>query len=313
MYIGIDLGGTNIAAGLVSKDGTILKKASVPTKKERPLPEIVRDMALLAEKVAKDGGVKLSDVKAVGIGCPGTIDSEHGVVVYSNNIVMDHFPLAEEFRRHLPLPVHIENDANAAAYGEYITTARDKKSFVFMTLGTGVGGGIILDGRIWRGFNGAGAEMGHMGLIADGVRCTCGRRGCLESYASVTALIRQTKEALDEHPDSLMHAWVKEHGHVSGRTAFECAKSGDEAAIRVRDKYLQYVAEGVCSVISLLQPEVFAIGGGISKEGDALLLPVKAFVEANDFNKYMPRTELRTAVLFGDAGIVGAAMAAEAE
>ena len=311
MYIGIDLGGTNIAAGLVTDDGRLLCTASVPTKKERHYTEIIRDMAMLAKKVADKGGCPLSEIRAVGIGCPGTVDNASGTVVYSNNIVMDHVPLAEEFRKHLDLPVNLENDANAAAYGEYITTARDKDSFVFMTLGTGVGGGIILGGKIWRGFNGAGAEIGHASIVKDGIRCTCGKRGCLESYASVTALIRQTREAMEQYPDSTMHRWAESHGKVSGRTAFECARAGDPAAIEVRDRYLSYVAEGVSNIINILQPEVFAIGGGISKEGDALLIPVREIVMRDDFNKHMPKTELRIAALCNDAGIVGAAMAAK--
>lgn len=311
MYIGIDLGGTNIAAGLVTDDGKILISDSVPTLKDRPCTEIVEDMALLARKIAAAAKCPLEEIKAVGIGCPGTVDSGRGMVIYSNNIVMNHFPLAEEFRKHLDLPVNLENDANAAAYGEYVTTANGKSSFVLMTLGTGVGGGIVLDGKIFRGFNGAGAEIGHMAIAVNGEVCTCGRHGCLEAYASVTALIRQTKEKMAECPDSTMHAWAKEHRKVSGRTAFECAKAGDPAAIAVRDRYIRYIAEGVCSVISILQPEVFAIGGGISKEGDTLLLPIKDFVNQNDFNKFVPRTDIRIASLCNDAGIVGAAMAAK--
>lgn len=309
MYIGIDLGGTNIAAGLVTEDGRIVAKDSVPTLKERHYSEIVKDMADLAVRVAAKGGTPLSEIRSVGIGCPGTVDRKNGVVVYSNNIVMDHVPLAEEFRKHLDLPVYLENDANAAAYGEYVATAKGTDSFVFITLGTGVGGGIVLGGKLFRGFNGAGAELGHMSIVMDGAPCTCGRRGCYESYASVTALIRQTKEAMAEDPSSAMHAWAESHGKVSGRTAFECAKAGDPTAIRVRDAYLRYVAEGIASIVNMLQPEVLAIGGGISKEGDALLLPVRKTVYRDDFNKFMPKTELRIARLFNDAGIVGAALA----
>ncbi len=309
MYIGIDLGGTNIAAGLVDDNGRIIHKDSTPTLRERPVEEIIADMAAIARKVA--GDTPLSEIHGVGIGCPGTVDNETGTVIYSNNIVMDHVPLAEIFRRHLDLPVNLENDANAAAYGEYITCAKDKKSFVFMTLGTGVGGGIILDGNIWRGFNGAGAEIGHSTLIMGGERCTCGKCGCLESYASVTALIRQTTEAIEAHPESMMNEWVKKHGKVNGRTSFECAELGDEVARQVCDRYIQYVAEGVCSIINILQPETFVIGGGISREGDALLTPLKKYVYKNDFNKHMPKTDIRIAQLFGDAGIVGAAMAAK--
>ena len=308
-YVGIDLGGTNIAAGLVDEKGNILSKDSIPTMRERDWREIVRDMAAIAEKVVKDGGHTLEEIEAVGIGCPGSIDKEHGVVVFSNNIVMHNAPVADEFRKYIDLPVFLENDANAAALGEYAAFGEGISSFVFFTLGTGVGGGIILDGKVWSGFNGAGGEIGHQTLIFGGEPCTCGRRGCLEAYASVTALIRQTKEAMAAHPESMMNEWAeKNDGRVSGRTAFECAKLGDAVAIGVRDRYIEYVADGVASIVNVLQPQVVAIGGGISREGDVLLEPIKKYFAENDYNKYMPKTEIRIAKLFGDAGIVGAAM-----
>ena len=311
MYIGIDLGGTNIAAGVVDEKGNILYKDSIPTIKERHWSEIVRDMAKIAEKVVIESGHTLADIKAVGIGCPGSIDKARGVVVYSNNIVMSNVPMAEEFRKYIDLPVYLENDANAAALGEYTVCEDGLDSFVFMTLGTGVGGGIIFDGKIWSGFNGAGAEIGHQTLVFGGEPCTCGRRGCLEAYASVTALIRQTKEAMAAHPESMMNEWAEKKGKISGRTAFECASRGDAAAIEVRDRYIEYVAEGICSIVNVLQPRILAIGGGISREGDALLEPIKKYFNENDYNKDMPKTDIRIAKLFGDAGIVGAAMAAK--
>ena len=311
-YIGIDLGGTNIAIGLVDEAGRILHSDSVPTLKERHWSEIIRDMADLALKVVADSGHTLDEVKAVGIGCPGSIDKANGMVVYSNNIVMDHVPMAEEIRKYIDKPVFLENDANAAALGEYAIYGEGVDRFVFMTLGTGVGGGIILNGKVWSGFNGAGAEIGHQTLVFGGEPCTCGRRGCLEVYASVTALIQQTKDAMEEHPDSMMNQWFKDHGKVNGRTAFECAKAGDPAAIAVRDRYIEYVAEGICSIVNILQPEILSIGGGISREGDTLLAPIKAYFAHNDYNKHMKKTDIRIAKLFGDAGIVGAAKTAEA-
>ena len=309
MYIGIDLGGTNIAAGIVDENGNIICKGSVPTLRERGNDAIVADMANLAIKLVKEAGLEISDIKSVGIGCPGTIDNDNGVVVFSNNIVMEKYPLVAKFREHLDLPVNIENDANAAAYGEYIFTARDKKSFVLITLGTGVGGGIIIDGKLWRGFNCAGAELGHSTIIMNGKPCTCGKKGCYEAYASVTGLIDQTKEAMAKDPDTLMHKLAAEKGKINGRTSFDAARAGDKTAIEVRNQYIRYVAEGVGNIINMLQPEVFVIGGGISREGDALLEPLKEIVYATDYNKFMPKTEIRIAKLFGDAGIVGAALA----
>ena len=311
-YIGIDLGGTNIAVGLVDENNKIIHSDSVPTIKERHWSEIIKDMAALSLKVLAESGHTLDEVKAVGIGCPGSIDKKNGVVVYSNNIVMDHVPMAEEIRKYIDLPVFLENDANAAALGEYAIYGEGVSSYVFMTLGTGVGGGIILDGKVWSGFNGAGAEIGHQSLVFNGKPCTCGRRGCLEAYASVTALIAQTKEAMEQNPNSMMVKWAEEHGKVNGRTAFECAKAGDPAAIAVRDRYIEYVAEGICSIVNVLQPEILSIGGGISREGDTLLNPIKEYFAVNDYNKHMKKTDIRIARLFGDAGIVGAAKAAEA-
>ena len=310
MYIGIDLGGTNIAAGIVDENGKLLHKDSTPTLKERDFREIIKDMAELSKKVVADAGYTLDDIDAVGIGSPGTVDNSRGMVVYANNIKMDHAPVAEEFRKYIDKPVNMENDANAAAYGEYIASGTNADSFIFMTLGTGVGGGIVLNGKIYRGFNGAGAEIGHASIVIDGKRCTCGKRGCLECYASVTALIEQTTEAIEKNPQSAMSEWVKKYGKVSGRTAFECARNGDGTAIKVRDQYIKYIAEGVNNFINIFQPELFVIGGGISKEGDALLNPVREIAYRDDYNRYMPKTEIKIAKLFNDAGIVGAAMAA---
>lgn len=311
MYIGIDLGGTNIAAGLVNENGVILHKESIPTNSERDCSEIIKDMAELAKKITLDSGYGLSDIKAVGIGCPGTVDDDNGTVVYANNLKMDNTPVASEFKKYFNKPVMLENDANAAAYGEYITNGNGAKSYVFITLGTGVGGGVIIDGKIYRGFNCAGAELGHTTIIMGGKECTCGRRGCLEAYASVTALIEQTEDMMKKRPDSLMHKWVEKHGKISGRTAFECAKEGDAAAIEVKDRYTEYVAEGIANMINIFQPEILAIGGGISREGDVLLNPIREYVKSADYNRYMAKTGIETAKLFGDAGIVGAAMYAK--
>lgn len=309
IYIGVDLGGTNIAAGTVDENGKILASASVPTGKERETGAIIQDMASLCKDVAKQAGYDIQDICAVGVGSPGTIDNNRGEVVYSNNIKMDHVPLAAELQKYLHLPVNLENDANAAAYGEYTACGIKADSFVFMTLGTGVGGGIILNGEIYRGFNGAGAEIGHMTLVHNGKLCTCGKHGCLEVYASATALIEQTKEKLAE--SAVMREWAEKNGGVNGRTAFECAEAGDPAAIAVRDQYISYVADGAASMINIFQPELLVIGGGVSKAGDALLIPLRDIAAKLDYNKYLTHTKIMTAKLYNDAGIVGAAMAAK--
>lgn len=309
-YIGIDLGGTNIAAGLVTEEGKILCDMSIPTRAERDWREIVADMAELSKQIIKKAGVSVSEIGGVGIGCPGSIDNANGVCTYSNNINMEHAGITEEFRKHLDLPVNLENDANAAALGEYEINGKGAESFVFVTLGTGVGGGVILNGKIFRGFNGVGAEIGHTVVVSGGEPCTCGRLGCWEAYASVTGLIRQTKVAMAENPDSQMHAFAEKEGKVSGRTAFDAAKAGDSAAQKVVDRYLEYVGEGITNMVNIFQPEKIVIGGSISKEGDYLLNPVKEYVKKNDYNRYMAKAEVEIATLFGDAGIIGAALSA---
>lgn len=311
-YAGIDLGGTNIAAGIVDENGKIIESMSIPTGAERDFRDIVRDMAELTESLCKKAQISEDEIKAVGIGCPGSIDSEKGICEYSNNLNMCHADIAGEFKKILNVPVYIENDANAAAFGEYQINAKGTKSFVFVTLGTGVGGGVIINGEIFRGFNGVGAEMGHTVIRTGGEPCTCGRKGCWEAYASVTALIRQTREAMEKHPDSSMHKFAKEEGKVSGLTSFLAAKEGDKYAKAVVEKYFEYIAEGITNLVNIFQPEKVVIGGSISKEGDYLLNPVKDFVGKYDYNRYMPKAKIEIATLFGDAGIIGAALAAKA-
>lgn len=311
MYIGIDLGGTNIAAGLVSDKGEILVKGSTPTMNERPIDEIIADMAKLINKLADDYGIAVSDIKGIGIGSPGSVDFKNGEVVYSNNLNMEHCKLADKLSALVNLPVKVDNDANCAAMGEYVVSGKGSENFMLITLGTGVGSGIIVNGSMLRGFNGAAGEAGHTVIVTDGESCSCGRNGCWEAYASVTALIRQTKAAMEKNPSSLMHEYAKKEGKVSGKTAFDAAKAGDEAAQAVVNQYAVYVAEGITNMENIFQPEIIAIGGGISREGDYLLNPIREYVSKKGYNKYMTKTEIVTAKLFNDAGIIGAAMIAK--
>jgi glucokinase len=313
MYIGIDLGGTNIAIGIVDDDAKIIVKGSTPTYNERSYQEIVKDMADLSKELIEKAGLKIEDIKGIGVGSPGSVDAKNGVVVYANNLQFNNVPLREELNKYFDVPVAIENDANAAALGEYKATGVKSECFVAVTLGTGVGSGIVIDGKIFRGFNGAGGELGHTTLVADGVLCTCGRKGCWEAYASVTALIRQTKVAIEQHPESLMNEIVKKNGgEVSGRTAFDAAKQGDKAAQNVVDTYVKYVADGVTNVINTFQPEILVIGGGISREGEYLVEPVRKHCKEFSYTKGgLPETKIQAATLLNDAGIVGAAFAAK--
>ncbi len=309
MYVGIDLGGTGIKAGLVTPDCKILKTDHAPTEAHRPYQEIIRDMAELAKKVVLDAGYKLEDIQSVGIGSPGTADDKNGILLYSCNLNFHNVPMVEEFQKHWNVPVFIGNDANCAALGEYEFLNDDTiDDFIAITLGTGIGGGVIINKKLYTGFNGAASEIGHFQVVPDGVPCTCGRRGCWERYASVTALIRMTKEKMETCPDSSMHEEAKREGKVSGRTAFLAAKSGDKAGQKVVDQYIKNIAEGITSVVNIFQPKKLVIGGAISKEGDYLLNPIREFVKEHSYVKQAPQTEISVAQLGNDAGIIGAAM-----
>lgn len=310
MYIGIDLGGTNIAVGLVDDNGHIVASSSRPTRSERTFCEIVRDMAELSSELLNENGFSKSDLAGIGIGSPGTVDNENGVIVYANNLNWKNVPLKQELKKYFDVPISVENDANAAAYGAYIIN-NDKtvNSFIAITLGTGVGGGIVLDKKIYRGFNGSGGELGHIVINVDGEPCTCGNNGCWEAYASVTALVRQTKEAIKAHPESSMASAVK----VNGLTSFNAAKSGDAAGQAVVDRYIEYIACGITNIINIFQPEILVIGGGISKEGDYLLNPIKDYVKKHVYCKEVKQTEIKIASLNDEAGIIGAAFASKSE
>ena len=209
MYIGIDLGGTNIAAGIVTKDLKIIDKDSCPTMLPRAHDDIVRDMARLCFELLDRNNLKVSDIESIGIGSPGAIDSERGLAVFSNNFGWNNYPLPDRLKEYIDVPITVENDANAAAYGEYLASGEGTDSFIAITLGTGIGGGIILNKKIYRGFNGAGGEIGHIPLVYGDVLCNCGNTGCWERYASVTALIEQTKAAIVANPLSIMSSSKK--------------------------------------------------------------------------------------------------------
>ncbi len=311
MHIGIDLGGTNIAIGLVDNNGMIIYKDSVATLPERNYQEIINDMVKLSLKVVEQAGYKINMVQSIGIGCPGTPDNEKGLIVYANNF-KDFYdiPIREEIQKSINLPVYIENDANCAALAESISgITKGVNHSITITLGTGVGGGVIINNRIYSGFNYAASELGHILLIMDGEPCTCGRNGCWEVYASAGALVKQTKRAVEKNPQSLINAIVNNDiDNINGKTAFDAARQGDKVAKEIVSKYIKYIAEGLISVINAFQPEIIAIGGGISKEGDYLLNPLKDIVDKNIYTRKVPQTQIKIAKLGNDAGIIGAAM-----
>ncbi len=316
-YVGIDLGGTNIVAGVVDGDYNIIAKASTKTNCPRPEKEIAEDMAKMAVQAVENAKLTMDDIEWIGIGTPGIANSATGIVERANNLGFINTPLVKyvkEFIGRNDTPVYIENDANAAAYGEYVAgAAKGAKNAVCITLGTGVGAGIVIDGKIYAGSNFAGAEIGHTVIEVGGAPCTCGRKGCFEAYSSATGLIRMTKESMAENPDSIMNKMAEERGKVTARTSFDCMRAGDKYAKAVVDKYIKYLAAGITNTINTFQPDILCIGGGVCNEGDPLLLPVKAIVEEEDFaNKSEKRTEIVIAKLGNDAGLIGAAFLGKA-
>ncbi len=311
MYrIGIDLGGTNIAAGVVDENYNIVGRGKVKTRAPRPAEEICDDMVLAAKMAVEDAGLTMADIETVGVGSPGSINPYTGFIATSNNLQFDKVPMGQMLKDRLGFDVYMENDASAAAYGEFIAGAGvGTKDFVAITLGTGVGGGVIIDGKLFAGSNLGGGELGHTVIEVDGAPCTCGRKGCWEAYASATGLINLTKKSMEKNAESYM--WQLCEGDInkaSGRTAYDGMRAGDNAAKEVVDLYTKYVAAGITNMINIFQPEVLCIGGGISKEGDTLLNPIKEYVVRERFTKNMDKqAEVKIAELGNDAGIIGAA------
>lgn len=313
MYtIGIDLGGTNIVASVVDDDYNIIGTSKTPTNSPRSADEIFDDIADVCEEAVKAAGLTMEDIDSVGMGTPGTVNQD-GVIEFANNLAFNNVPARTMLAKRINKPeekVFIENDANCAALGEaYAGCGNGAKDFVAVTLGTGVGSGVIIGGKIVNGVNYAGGECGHMVIVVDGEQCSCGRKGCWEAYASATALIRQTKKAMEEYPDSLVHKLAKEEGKVSGRTAFDAMRLGDIAGIKVVDDYIKYVACGLINIVNALQPEIICIGGGICNEGETLMKPLRRFVQSERYSIHSKiQTKIVKAELGNDAGVIGAAL-----
>lgn len=308
-YVGIDLGGTNIVAGVVDENYNIIATAKTKTNCPRPEKAIADDMAKMALDAVKNAKLTINDIEWIGIGTPGIANSKTGIIEYSNNLGFNNTPMVKYIQETIDKPVFIENDANAAAYGEYVAgAAKGAKNAVCITLGTGVGGGIIIDGKIYSGSNFAGAEIGHTVVEVDGAQCSCGRKGCFEAYSSATGLIRMTKEAIAENPSCIMAKMAQEKGKVTARTSFDAMRAGDSVAKAVVDKYIKYLAAGITNTINIFQPDILCIGGGVCNEGDPLLLPVRELVKKEVYTRNSPKNaEIVIAKLGNDAGIIGAA------
>lgn len=308
MYrIGIDIGGMSVKTGIVSVDGKIIKQIRTKTDKNPDIAvlNIVKDIDTLLTEL----NINKDSVVGIGIGCPGSIDSEKGTVIYSNNLGWTNYPLVKNLERKTGIKTKISNDANVATLGETVYGAgKGHNNSVMFTLGTGVGGGIVIDGKLYEGYKSQGAEPGHITLVFNGEQCSCGRKGCVEMYASATALIKQTKVVMKTNKDSQMWKYVDgDINKVDGKTAFECSKTGDDCANKVVNQYVAYLSEGIMNLFNIFRPEICIIGGGISAQGKYLTDKITAYCEQNFYGyKDAPKTKIVTAKLGNDAGIIGA-------
>lgn len=310
MYsIGIDIGGMTIKAGLVDEDGAIIEQIRVKTEKtpEKCLDKLFEQI----DELISHNKITIKDIKGIGIGCPGAVSAETGVVDFLPNLGWVNVPIVKIMNERFGVPVRISNDANVAALGEAIFgAAKGYNTSVMFTLGTGVGGGIIIDKKLYEGGHGRGAELGHTTLVLDGEPCTCGRNGCIETYVSATALMRQTRAAMLADNDSVMWKIVDgDIDKIDGKTAFDGARAGDKTAKKVVDKYVMYLSESIMNMLNIFRPDAFILGGGIGKEGKYLTDMVKEYCEKFEYGyKTAPKTEILTATLGNDAGIIGAAV-----
>ena len=310
MYsIGIDIGGMSVKIGLVSADGKIISQERVKTAHTPEL--VVNDIILVVDRILKNKGLEQTDLIGIGIGCPGAVNSEQGIVDFLPNLGWEKVDLVKMLKKHFDLPIKISNDANVATLAETLYgSAKDYNSAIMFTLGTGVGGGIVIDKKLYEGGHSRGAELGHITLFLGGLPCTCGRNGCVECYTSATALINQTKTAMKENSNTKMWEYVEgDIEKVDGKTAFECAKLGDKTANKVIDTYVCYLGESMLNMFNIFRPEVFILGGGISAQGDYLVGKLKKYCEKFDYGyKMAPKTEIKVATLGNDAGILGASL-----
>lgn len=304
LYIGIDVGGTSIKGTVIDGKGTVFAEDSSPTEKGEKIADVI---SMLAERMISSVGKPKSDFKGIGIGSAGMIDAENGSVIFAGNLNLKNCPVAKLVESKVKLPVKITNDANAAALGEAkFGAGKNYADSILVTLGTGVGGGIIIGGKLFEGYKSAGAEIGHMVIERGGDKCTCGRRGCFEAYSSATALIRRTKWAMEEDAGSAM--WTSCTSEtVSGRTAFDFMDT-DVSAREVVDWYLEHLACGLVNLANIFRPQVIMLGGGVSGQGERLTIPLQNLVNKELFGgtNYAP-VEITTAALGSRAGALGAA------
>ncbi|MBK5241500.1 ROK family glucokinase [Clostridium sp.] len=313
MYIGIDLGGTNIAAGIVDDKGNIKHEKSCPTKVGRKTQEIIDDMIDLVYNILEEYHMDLKEIKSIGIGIPGLADS-NGNVILCVNLRWKNVPLREMLEKALHKPVYIDNDATVAALAEYESgSMKNCKSGLMITIGTGIGGGIILNGEIYSGFNGIGAEIGHIVVGENFYNCNCGRNGCLETFASSTAIIKHTKKLIVDfnEPTTILERAEGNINNIDARMVIDSAKEGDKIANLAVDRLIKYLGIGILNIINFIDPEIIVLGGGVSGAGQYLLDRITKEVIANKYYEELPIAKIVLAELGNKAGIIGAAMIAK--
>ena len=309
MRIGIDVGGTGIQVGLVNRDLHIIAESSIPTRTDIPFEDQVREIVTCVLSLISTAGYNPDEIESVGVGIPG-IASVNGEIIKCTNMGWHHVPFRKIFNQYYNKPVHVDNDANVAALAESVAgVSSGTSSSVFITIGTGIGSGIIINGKIWKGCHGIGGELGHVILDLDGVPCSCGNHGCLERYCSATAIIRMGREAVRVHPDSLMlNLAGNDPSAINAKIVFDAARQSDYAAVEVFKRFISYLSQAVASVVNLIDPEVIVLGGGVSKAGSFLLDPLQKEFPGYVLFDDQPLPEIKLAVLGPEAGIIGAAM-----
>ena len=309
LAIGVDIGGTSIKGAAVTKEGKVLDVFSMPVNKADGQELITKKLAAEIIKYIKDHGYTKEDILGLGFGIPGCIDTKNGVVSYSNNLEWEDLHFKEIMEKETGYPVRMTNDANAAAFGEAKFGAGKKyKNIIMITLGTGIGGGIVIDGKLFEGNMGKGAELGHTVVVLDGRECTCGRHGCIEAYASATALIRDTKEMMEKHKDSKLWEIADKLGKVDGRVAFEAARAGDRYGEELVNNYVKYLGEGLMNYFNIFRPEAIVLSGGIANEREYLNSRLRKYCKEHDYGyPRTPEVEILTSELGYDSGKIGAA------
>ena len=306
---GVDLGGTTVKLAYFDEVGTMLDKWEIPTDTSENGKNILPDIAKAVLKYMEEKDISKDDILGVGIGVPGAVNNK-GIVAGCDNLGWGHFSVKDALEPLLGMKVVAGNDATVAALGEcWKGGGQGYKSMVLVTLGTGVGGGIIIDGKPWNGVHGVASELGHMIICVDGEMCTCGNKGCWERYASATAIIRMGKKAAEENPGCEIARSVDGNlDAITAKTVIDAAKAGDEVAVKVFDNYVYHLCAGLVNIINFMDPEVIVLGGGVSAAGEFLLKPIREKLAKMVFYKAMPYANVELATLGNDAGIIGAAM-----